>query len=192
MGSVTDRLEPRHRDFVAAQKVFFVATAPAGTDGHVNLSPKGKDSFRILDAQTVAWLDFVGSGAETIAHLRENGRVCVMFCAFDGPPGILRLHGRGEVVEPQDEAFAALRAHFPTEPGAAVRAILRATVHRVAESCGFGVPQLAFVAERDQMTTWCQRKGSAGVADYQRQKNVRSLDGLPALRWPTVPGSDPR
>lgn len=187
MGSVTDRLEPRHRDFVAAQKVFFIATAPAGSDGHVNLSPKGKDSFRILDAQTVAWLDFVGSGAETIAHLRENGRVCAMFCAFDGPPGILRLHGRGEVVEPQDEAFAGLRAHFPAEPGAAVRAILRATVHRVAESCGFGVPRLDFVGEREQMTTWCERKGADGVAEYQRKNNVRSLDGLPALRWPASP-----
>jgi len=192
MGSVTDRIEPRHREFAAAQKVFFVATAPASTQGHVNLSPKGLDSFRILDAHTIAWLDFVGSGAETIAHLRENGRVCLMFCAFEGQPGILRLHGRGEVVEPQDAAFAALRAHFPAEPGAAVRAILRATVHRVAESCGFGVPRMELVGERDQMTTWCQRKGAVGVAEYQKQKNRRSLDGLPALRWPEESGLDPQ
>ncbi len=183
MGSVTDRIEDRHRTFVRGQKLFFVATAPSGPHGHVNLSPKGLDSFRLLDAQRIAWLDFVGSGAETLAHLRENGRVCVMFCAFDGAPGILRLHGQGRVVEPQDAEFAALRAVFPAEPGAAVRAILCATVHRVAESCGYGVPQFDFRGERDQMANWCRRKGVDGVREYQRQKNARSLDGLPGLRW---------
>lgn len=183
MGSVADRILDRHRAFVLAQRMFFVATAPAGRDGHVNLSPKGLDSFRVLDDHTIAWLDFVGSGAETIAHLRENGRVCVMFCAFDGAPGILRFHGRGTVVEPGDADFAALRAQFAAEPGAAVRAILRAEVHRVAESCGYGVPLYEHRGERDQMTTWCQRKGTEGVRDYQRKNNAVSLDGLPALRW---------
>ncbi|MFO1078368.1 MAG: pyridoxamine 5'-phosphate oxidase family protein [Planctomycetota bacterium] len=183
MGSVTDRILDRHRAFVTAQRMFFVATAPLGRDGHVNLSPKGLDSFRVLDERTIAWLDFPGSGAETIAHVRENGRVCVMFCAFAGNPGILRFHGRGSVVEPGDAEFAALRAQFPAGTGTAVRAILRAEVHRVAESCGFGVPLYDVRGDRDRLPEWCARKGEDGVRAYQREKNATSLDGLPALRW---------
>jgi hypothetical protein len=183
MGKQSIGLDDRLRAFVAAQRMFFVASAPAGSAGHVNCSPKGLDSFRVLDERTVAWLDFVGSGAETIAHLRENGRICVMFCAFDGLPKILRLHGRGRVVEPADAGWQALLAHFAERPKAALRAILVVDVQRIAESCGFGVPLYQHVGERDQMTAWAEKKGAAGAADYQRQNNRTSLDGLPALRW---------
>ncbi len=184
MGKVSSSIDEGLCAWMQAQKMFFVATAPGGSDGLVNCSPKGRDSFRVLGATKVAYLDFVGSGVETIAHLRDNGRICVMFCAFDGPPKIVRLHGRGRVVEPGDAQFAELSVHFASRPPAAVRAILVVDVVRVAESCGFGVPLYRFVAERDQMTAWCERKGEQGVLDYQREKNVQSLDGLPALRWP--------
>jgi hypothetical protein len=189
MGKPLTELDDRLRDWIAAQRMFFVATAPAGAGGHVNCSPKGLDSFRVLDPTHVAWLDFVGSGAETIAHLRENGRICVMFCAFEGPPKILRLHGVGRVVEPQDPGFAELRARFDNRPPAALRSIAIVDVERIAESCGFGVPLYEHKGERDQMTAWCQRKGSQGVLDYQREKNSKSLDGLPALRWPETPAT---
>src|SRR5262245_33910425 len=126
MGDVFSEITPKLRAFIEAQRLFFIASAPAGPGGHVNLSPKGTDSFRVLDEHTVAYLDFVGSGVETIAHLRENGRVVAMFCAFEGPPKIVRLHGRGDVVEPQDAEFAALRARFPEVPG--VRAVIRIRV----------------------------------------------------------------
>lgn len=188
MGSVASVLDDRLRAFVAAQKMFFVATAPSGDGGHVNCSPKGLDSFRVLDPATVAYLDFVGSGVETIAHLRDNGRICVMFCAFDGPPKILRLHGRGSVVEPVDPEFGALLARFEPRPRAAVRSIVTIVVARVAESCGYGVPLYRHEGEREQMTAWCEKKGEQGVLDYQRRKNVRSLDALPGLRWPAHEG----
>ncbi|MBK8096515.1 MAG: pyridoxamine 5'-phosphate oxidase family protein [Planctomycetes bacterium] len=183
MGKATTSLSAEQSAWIAAQHLFFVASAPS-SGGHVNCSPKGLDSFLVRDPHTVAWLDFVGSGAETIAHLRENGRICVLFCAFEGPPKILRLHGEGRVVEPQDPEFLELLARFPKRPAAALRALLVITLARVAESCGFGVPEMEFVGERSQMTAWAERKGEQGARDYQREKNVRSLDGLPALRWP--------
>ncbi len=184
MGKVSKVLDDGLRAFLAAQRMFFVATAPNGVDGLVNCSPKGLDSFRVLDPASVAYLDLVGSGVETIAHVRDNGRICVMFCAFEGPPMILRLHGRGSVVEPGDAEFATLLLHFESRPRAAVRSIIRVALTRVALSCGFGVPLYRHEGERDQMTAWCEKKGEQGVLDYQREKNVRSLDGLPALRWP--------
>jgi hypothetical protein len=168
-----------------SQRMFFVATAPR-EGGHVNCSPKGLDSFRVLDETRVAYLDFVGSGVETIAHVRENGRICVMFCAFEGPPKILRLQGGGRAVEPGDAGYPELLARFEPLPRAALRAILVVDVERVAESCGFGVPLYQFEGERDQMGAWCERKGAKGVLDYQRDKNATSLDGLPALRWPAT------
>lgn len=183
MGTASSRIEARVKTWIEAQRMFFVATAPRD-GGHVNCSPKGLDSFRVLSETEVAYLDFVGSGVETIAHVRENGRLCVMFCAFEGPPKILRLQGRGRAVEPGDADYAALLARFEPLPHAALRAILVLDVERVAESCGFGVPLYQFAGEREQMGAWCDRKGQKGVEDYQREKNVRSLDGLPALRWP--------
>src|SRR6185436_9879800 len=138
MAKVIPEIDARLAEFLAQQKVFFVATAPLSGDGRVNLSPKGLDSFRVLGPRSVAYLDQTGSGAETIAHLRENGRITLMFCAFEGPPKIVRLQGRGRAVEPQDAEFAALRERFPPEPLA--RSIIQIELERIADSCGFGVP----------------------------------------------------
>jgi hypothetical protein len=181
MGRLPDAIDDTLRAFLEAQHLFFVATAPLDADGHVNVSPKGLDTFRIVDAHSVAYLDFVGSGAETIAHLRENGRVCLMFCAFDGPPRIVRLHGRGETVTPDHARFDALRARFPDAPDGSVRAIVVVHVTRVSDSCGYGVPLFRYEGERPQLPAWAARKGPEGLARYQRDKNALSIDGLPAL-----------
>ncbi len=181
MGTIHPEIDSALGTFIRAQKMFFVASAPSGPDGHVNLSPKGLDAFRILAPDTVAWSDYTGSGAETIAHLRQNGRIVIMFCAFEGPPRILRLHGIGEAIEPQDAAFRELRPLFPEAPP--LRAVIRVAVRRIADSCGFGVPLYRYEGQRSLMPEWAQRKGPAGLAEYQRNKNRTSLDGLPALRW---------
>lgn len=173
---ITDDL----RTFIGEQKVFFVATAPLIPDGHINVSPKGlSGTFAILDDRTIAYLDLTGSGVETIAHLRENGRICVMFCAFDGRPRIVRVHGAGDVVEPGDREFAALSAHFDAYPG--VRSIIRVRASRISDSCGYGVPLYEHKGERDQLQRWADRKGEEGIAQYQRDNNAESLDGLPSL-----------
>jgi hypothetical protein len=182
MGKTYEQIDPALEEFIRAQSVFFVATAPLDATGHVNLSPKGLDTLRVLDPHTLAYLDYVGSGAETIAHLRENGRIVVMVCAFAGPPRIVRFHGRGEVCEPHEPAFRALRGLFAEEPPA--RAIVRIAVSRIADSCGFGVPLLTFQANRSQLGDWAARKGEEGLEQYQKEKNSASIDGLPALRWP--------
>lgn len=174
-------IEGRLRAFIEKQRVFFVGTAAADVGGHVNISPKGLDTFRVLGPREVAYLDYVGSGAETIAHLRENGRITIMFCAFEGPPKIVRLHGRGTVVEPTDPGFAELRARFPGD--AEARSIIRVAVERVSDSCGYGVPIFAGAQERPQLFAWMDRKGSEGLRRYQRENNATSIDGLPALRW---------
>jgi len=159
--------------------MYFVATAPLDTDGHVNVSPKGLDTFRVLDERTVAYLDLTGSGIETVAHLRENGRIVVMFCAFQGPPKILRLHGRGRVVEPRDAEFAALQGLFPAYES--TRAIIVVNVQRVSESCGFGVPLMKVEGERDQLRAWARKKRPEGLAQYRAEKNRVSVDGLPGI-----------
>jgi len=181
MGKTYAEIDDRLRSFIARQHVFVVASAPTGPGGHVNCSPKGLDTFRILGPTRVAYLDFVGSGVETIAHLRQNGRVVIMFCAFEGPPNIVRLYGRGVAVEPRDPEFAALLAGFDAKPG--VRAIVRVDLTRISDSCGYGVPLLRYEGERPQMGEWAERKGEAGLESYQREKNAVSLDGLPGLRW---------
>jgi hypothetical protein len=173
-------IDGKLRAFIDKQKMFFVATAPLAPDGHINLSPKGlAGTFAILDGRTIAYLDLTGSGVETIAHLRDNGRVCVMFCAFDGPPRIVRIHGNGDVVEPHDEEFASLNEHFDDYPG--VRSIIRVRASRISDSCGYGVPLYGYEGERDQLQRWAERKGEEGVAQYQRDNNTESLDGLPSL-----------
>jgi hypothetical protein len=179
MARVWDDITDAHREFIGSQAVFFVATAPSGEGGHVNLSPKGYDSFRVLDAHSVAYLDLTGSGAETIAHLRQNGRITVMFCAFVGKPNILRLYGTGTVVLPGDERYAELAAHFPDLPGA--RAVIRVDVERVSTSCGYAVPFLERGEERPLLKEWAERKGADGLAEYHAEKNLASIDGLPAL-----------
>jgi hypothetical protein len=157
----------------------FVGAAPLARDGLLNCSPKGMDSFRILGPREVAYLDLTGSGAETIAHLGENGRIVFMFCAFTGPPKIVRLHGTGSVVPAGTAAFDALRKLFPDHPGA--RAIVRASLTRIGDSCGFGVPRYDYVAERDTLARWADAKGMDGLTRYRREHNLRSLDGLPGL-----------
>jgi hypothetical protein len=177
MSKVLSALDDRLREFIAAQQMFFVATAPA--DGHLNLSPKGLDTLRVLDDRTVAYLDFVGSGVETIAHLKENGRIVLMFCAFHGPPKIVRLHGEGDVIEPSSPEFGALRGLFPDYAGA--RAIIRVRCERISDSCGYAVPIYEFKSHRTKLTDWAESKGPDGLAEYQRQKNGTSIDVLPGL-----------
>jgi hypothetical protein len=190
MGKVHEQIDETLGEFIRAQQMFFVATGPLSASGHLNLSPKGLDTLRILDPHTLAYLDYVGSGAETIAHLRENGRIVVMLCAFQGPPRIVRLHGRGEVLEPQNHEFDRLRGLFPAEPPA--RAIVRISITRIADSCGFGVPRYSFEGHRTQLPDWASRKGAQGLLQYQQKKNRSSIDGLPALQWPETdsPASD--
>lgn len=165
--------------WIAAQPMFFVGTAPLAGDGHVNLSPRGLDTFRVLGADEVAWLDLTGSGNESAAHLLENGRVTVMFCAFEGDPKILRLYGRGEVVLPDNPDWDGLRARFP-DGIAGVRQIVRVWVSRVQTSCGFGVPLMSYQGQRKTLLEWAGRKGEDGLADYRHRKNRVSIDGLPA------------
>ncbi|WP_394830888.1 pyridoxamine 5'-phosphate oxidase family protein [Pendulispora rubella] len=179
MGKLYEGIDERLSQFIAAQKMYFVATAPLAGDGLLNLSPKGLDSFRILGPKTVAYLDLVGSGVETIAHLRENGRIVILFCAFEGPPKIVRLHGRGESFEPGDREYDTLAPSFPERPNA--RAIIRIHVERISDSCGFGVPLYQFEGERTQLDDWADRKGPEGIARYKVEKNSTSLDGLPGL-----------
>jgi len=180
MGKIFDSLDDDLRAFIEAQKLFFVATAPLAADGHVNLSPKGLDSLRILGPREIAYLDLTGSGIETLAHLRENGRVVFMFCAFEGRPRILRLHGRGEALEPGDARYAALRGRFPQLPGE--RAIIRVDVQRIADSCGWGVPLYHFEAERDQLVRFAEQLPPEKMAAAKKKWNAKSLDGLPGLK----------
>jgi Pyridoxamine 5'-phosphate oxidase len=178
MGKTYNQIDSAMREFVGRQQLFFVATAPVGNDGHINCSPKGLDSFRILGPAAVAYVDYTGSGAETIAHLRENGRIVIMFCAFEGPPKIVRLHGRGTVIEPSHPEFDELLARFGPQPSG-VRSIIRVDVERVSDSCGFGVPVMKFERERTQLPAWAEKKGAEGLEDYKRRKNAESIDGIP-------------
>jgi hypothetical protein len=176
-GEIDDSLQM----FINAQQMFFVATAPLGAGGHINLSPKGLDTFRVIAPSKVAYLDYVGSGAETIAHLRENSRIVIMLCAFQGPPKIVRFHGRGEVLEPPDDRYRELRPMFSA--AAAGRAIIVVSIDRISQTCGFGVPLYQFERQRPQLDAWCQHKGEEGLQAYQVEKNAKSIDGLPALSW---------
>jgi Pyridoxamine 5'-phosphate oxidase len=179
MGRVDDAITDELARFIAAQHVFFVATAPSGDGGHVNLSPKGLDTFAVIDANTVAYLDLTGSGVETIAHLRDNGRITIMFCAFDGKPLILRLYGRGEVLPVGEPDADALLPRFGSFPG--VRSVIRVRLDRVSTSCGYGVPLLHYEGERDQLPKWAERRGADGLVTYRAEKNAASIDGLPGL-----------
>jgi len=179
MGKVYEKIEPRQKEWISQQHLFFVSTAPLSGDGLVNLSPKGLDSFRILDDTTVAYLDLTGSGAETIAHLRENQRITIMFCAFDGPPKILRFYGKGEALVKGSEGFETLIDLFPEY--LSTRAIIKIKVHRIADSCGYAIPLYDYKEDRDTLLQWADRKGPEGVLAYQKEKNSQSLDGLPAL-----------
>lgn len=190
MGRIYESIDARLTEWIGRQSLFFVGTAPLGHDGHLNISPKGPiGSLRVVDGHTLAYLDVVGSGAETIAHLRENGRIIVMLCAFDGPPRILRLHGRGEVVYPADPRFAALLQGFqrPEHPEAE-RAIVVVGVTRIADSCGYGVPLMTYEGERPHMDLSTAKRlrvhGPDSLVDYQVAHNLRSIDDLPAVELP--------
>lgn len=179
MSEEIDRIDEALGEWLEAQPVFFVGTAPAALDGHVNVSPKGLDTLRVLGEREVVYQDLTGSGAETVAHLRENGRIVLMFCAFEGPPRIVRLHGRGEVVLPDDPAYASLDERFPDHLG--TRAYIRVEVHRLSSSCGYAVPLMESRGPRDVLDKWTEKKGPEGLRSYWAQRNATSIDGLPAL-----------
>jgi hypothetical protein len=180
MGKVFDSIDEKLAAWIGRQRMFFVGTAPSGDGGHVNVSPKGPiESLRILDPHTLAYLDVVGSGAETIAHLRDNGRIVVMLCSFDGPPRILRLHGRGSVLPADAVDFDV------TPPEGTERAVIRVDVERIADSCGYGVPVMRYEGTRPQYAAWAESKrrngGDGALDEYMAQHNERSIDGLPAV-----------
>ena len=179
MAKTYPELDDALTHFIQAQSVFFVATAPLAASGHVNLSPKGLDTFRILGPKTVAYLDIFGSGVETIAHLRENGRIVIMFCAFQGATKVLRLHGYGRVVEPHQPGFSDLQVHFAVQVG--TRAIIVVELTRISDSCGYGVPLLKLEAERPTLPAWCRKRGTEGLKIYRQEKNRQSIDGLPGV-----------
>jgi len=180
VGKVHDGIGGRLRSFIERQPVFFVATAPSGDGGHVNVSPKGlADTFVVVDEHTVAYLDLTASGAETIAHVRQNGRITVMFCSFEKTPNVVRLHGRGRVVSLYDDDFGDWAARFPANPAA--RAVIVVDVERVSDSCGYSLPLMSLDQERDLLTPNMERRGADGVVAYRRRKNRTSLDGLPAF-----------
>ncbi len=179
MGKVYEEIDPSLKEFMERQQMFFVATAPMSGDGLVNLSPKALDSLRILDEHTVMYADLTGSGIETVAHLKENGRIVLMFCAFEGAPRIVRLHGRGEVIEPGHDDFQQLRARVPEYVG--LRSFIRIHCHRISDSCGWSVPLYEFKGQRSQLLAWGEKTGVDGVVQYQQTKNNESLDGLPGI-----------
>jgi hypothetical protein len=183
VGKTYPSIDDSIRQFIEMQHVFFVGSAPLDVEGHVNISPKGLDTFRILDPSAVAYLDLTGSGIETIAHLKENGRIILMFCAFQGPPRIVRLYGRGRFVELQHEEFANLSAQFPEYEG--TRGIIVVEVNRIAYSCGYSVPLLSYQADRQQLSAWAHKRGPEGLNEYRMPKNSKSIDGLPGLNKPS-------
>lgn len=179
MSKLYENITPELAAWIAGQRVFFVATAPLSPGGHINTSPKGGEAFRVLGPLEVAYQDYTGSGAETAAHLRENGRIVVMFCALDGPPKIVRLHGHGTVVTPGDDRFAGLAALFPANPG--TRAFVHMAVRRISDSCGYAVPLYEFRGSRGTLDQWATHQGPEKVAAYRDAHNQTSIDGLPAF-----------
>jgi len=179
MAQTFEKIPDEFIPWIEEQPVFFVATAPADPATHVNVSPRGLDTFRVLGPNRVAWLDLTGSGVETIAHLKADGRITLMFCAFDDPPRVVRLYGRGTAREHGDKHHDGLRSRLPDLPGA--RAIIDVAVERVSSSCGFGVPLMDFVGTREQLVESARRKGEEQMAAYRRRKNAASIDGLPGL-----------
>ena len=179
MGKLYAQIDENLAAWIEAQPMFFVGTTPLASDAHVNVSPKGLDTLRILGPRRVAYLDLTGSGAETIAHLRENGRIVLMFCAFAGPPKIVRLHGTGRVITPESEAWTALVTRYPVFEGG--RTIIDIDVERISDACGYGVPTFENPNQREALPRWAHTRGAEGLARYRQQKNTTSIDGLPAL-----------
>lgn len=179
MGKIYERITEELSEWIKQQRMFFVATAPLSENGHVNCSPKGSDSLRIIDEHTIAYQDLTGSGIETIAHIRENRRIVIMFCAFDGPPKIVRLHGDGEVITPDQSVFQVLEKSFPKNLG--TRAFIRINLTRISDSCGYAVPEFTFAKQREALDKWADVKSPEGLMTYRQEKNQMSIDGLPGL-----------
>lgn len=177
MGKFSTAIQPHHQEFIEKQHLFFTATAPLSEAGHINLSPKGIDGFKVLSENRVGYMDFIGSGNETSAHVLENGRITFMFCAFDGPPNILRLYGKGRTVLPGTADWEVFSPHFKLYPS--TRQIILADIDMVQTSCGYGVPLYEHVGERSILFEWAAKKGSEGLAAYIQEKNLVSMDGLP-------------
>ncbi|KQL44036.1 pyridoxamine 5'-phosphate oxidase [Brevibacillus choshinensis] len=175
MGKLFSEILPEHEAFIQKQRIFFVGSAPLDEEGHVNLSPKGHDVLRILSPTEVAYLDLTGSGNETSAHLDENGRITIMFTAFEGPPMILRLYGKGRVILPETPEWEQMVRHFELILGA--RQIIAVTLHAVKTSCGFSVPFFSYTGERDTLKKWAEVKCDDGLLAYHREKNSESMDG---------------
>ena len=179
MSKQRENIDSELAAWIAEQRVFFVATAPLSPNAHINTSPKGGEAFRVLGPLEVAYQDYTGSGAETAAHLRENGRIVVMFCAFDGSPKIVRLHGRGSLITPDHARFEELASLFPANPG--TRAIVHIDISRVSDSCGYAVPLYDFRGHRDTLDRWATNQGQDKLDTYRATKNQQSIDGLPAF-----------
>jgi hypothetical protein len=179
MAKVFDSIDEALASWITAQPVWFVATAPLAPDGRVNVSPRGHSTLSILGPHRVGWVDYTGSGVETIAHLRENGRICLMFASFDRRPRIVRLHGRGTVALPGDPAYDEVVARHPPHPG--TRAVIIVDVKRVSDSCGYGMPVMELAGERDLLRLTAEKKGPEGMASYRAMNNTTSIDGLPGL-----------
>jgi len=175
MGKLHPQIDEALEKFITAQSIFFVASAPMDAKGRVNLSPKGLNTFRILGPKTVCYLYFTGSGVETIAHLKENGRIVLMFCAFQVPPNIVRLHGHGRVVEPDHPEFQDLQAKFPSYES--MRSIIVVELDRITDSCGYGVPLLRYEGERPQLSAWARKKGPEGLSSSEKQTKHRRFAG---------------
>jgi hypothetical protein len=193
MGRIYNGIDARLAAWLTSQPVFFVATAPLAGDGHINCSPKGnRGEFAVLGDHLVGYVDQTGSGAETIAHVQENGRIVLMFCAFDGPPRIVRLHGRGRALLLDDPDFPARARDFAADVTTGVRSIVVVDVTRVADSCGYGVPEMGFNGHRSKMDEWADRKGADGIRAYWVEKNAESIDGLAAVPPPAKSPAGPR
>jgi hypothetical protein len=179
VAKIFDSIDDDLRAWIAQQPMWFVATSPLSAEGHVNMSPRGHDSFSVLDDHRVGWVDYTGSGVETIAHIRENARVCLMFSSFGARPRIVRLHGRGAVHLPGEGAFDEVAAWHPENPS--TRAVITVDVTRISDACGWGVPQMEVTGERELIRQNAEKKGTQGMADYRALKNATSIDGLPGM-----------
>lgn len=180
MGKIYDKIDDSMLEWISEQKMFFVSTAPLSQDGLINCSPKGMDTFRVLGDRKVGYLDMTGSGVETIAHLKENGRIVIMFCSFEGAPKIIRFHGKGAVFEKGSSEYGERIDAFEEYPG--TRSIIEIEIDRISDSCGFTVPLYEFKEDRGALLKWAEQKGPEGVLEYQQDKNLKSLDGLPGLK----------
>lgn len=177
MGKLHESIKPAHKDFIEKQHLFFVATAPLSAEGRVNVSPKGLDCFRVFSEHEVGYMDLISSGNETSAHTLENGRITIMFCSFEGAPNILRLYGKGRAVLRNSPEWEEYAPHFTIYPS--TRQIIVADIDLVQTSCGFGVPLYEYIGDRDIHFEWAEKKGGDGLIEYVKQKNLRSLDGMP-------------